>query len=541
MIARLLPLLLLIGAQDSPPPAAPIGFDNETMETHRITGEHSLTVPAGGAATFMPVAVRVTVSPEGEVIDAMTDPAPGDSAEMGLVLAEARRWRFRPFNYRGRPVAARGLIQIGFSPASEWRDPDAAFPPVDYPSLRITLHRASLGDEYRITIDGAGNVTFANALQSYGASPPYYRNVITISSALIPGEHRSRIDRAALDALLDRFRSARFFGLKPVYAATVSHGLNSLITFETGGRSFTVRDYWSRLVGGPPELRQLADAIEEAVGAARWTEGNGETVAALRAEGFDFQSTAAMRLAGHAMVSMEDKDRLLADMIEAGLPLERPFHMGDDPGELSPRLGEQMLILAAIRGRPLTFAALVARGWAARVPRGRLSEAFASGAGGCDPALARAIVAAGADPNARTRFAETGGRPRGATALMVALTGYLPCQDRPRGPLIGALVALGVDINAEDEAGRTALYGVQSVELVEQLLALGARARMQDRSGLSPLFFANSERVLLALLDAGADPSGRSPRLNGGMTMREIAMRFEMPTLLARLEGRGAR
>src|SRR5207253_930173 len=294
------------------------------------------------------------------------------------------------------------------------------------------------------------------------------------------------------DAIIDRFRTSHFFGLKPAYVAQASHGQRTQISFETGSRSYAVTEYWGHLVGSPRELTALANAVEEIAGAARWTQGNAETVPALRAEGFDFGSTAAMRLAGRAMVSMEDTDRFLAELIAAGLPLERPFRMADDPGELGPRLGEQMLVLAAVRGRPLTFAALVARGWARRTPRARLSEAFVEGGGGCDPALARAMVAAGADPMVRTRRGRGEARP-GATALMVALAGYSPCGNRPRGPLIGALVALGVDLNAEDVAGRTVLFGVQEAELVEQLLALGARARVQDHTGLSPLFFANSE------------------------------------------------
>ena len=136
---------------------------------------------------------------------------------------------------------------------------------------------------------------------------------------------------------------------------------------------------------------------------------------------------------------------------------------------------------------------------------------------------------------ARTRVEGTW-RPEGATALMLLLD-HGPCWDAPipLNELTRSLVALGVDVNATDAAGRTALFGVERADLVDLLLALGARADVRDRAGRSPLFYASSERVLLTLLDAGADPRGRLDGDAEGLTLRQIAVRGNMQTLLARL------
>ncbi|KAI2833980.1 hypothetical protein CBS11350_11066 [Aspergillus niger] len=84
--------------------------------------------------------------------------------------------------------------------------------------------------------------------------------------------------------------------------------------------------------------------------------------------------------------------------------------------------------------------------------------------------------------------------------------------------MLDLLAAHGVDINAQDATGNTALHlaivRLSRVEAVELLLERGARTDLLGRSGLTPLQYAitlDRETHAKELLDRGADPNVPSP------------------------------
>jgi hypothetical protein len=531
---HLLALLLL------PAPAAraetpiPIFFDDESLLRHRITGASIVPQPVG-RRTWGGLPVRVIISPAGTVVAARVDRQDNDrNVDTARAVAAARGWRFRPFTYRGRPVAARGRIWIDYRPPVEWRDRNARFPPIDYSRLSIRLFRSNcLGDcpVYEVTIDGEGNVVFSTDEPPWGSHADRFGRV---DGVLLGGVHRARIDRAALDALIARFRQARFFGLRREYTANISDIPGFQLTLTTGGRSHTVRDYGGMEAGMPPAVSALEDAVDEAAGTARWVRGDATTVAVLRSEGVDFASRRVGLITLYAAGGYGTSEQFAIDLIEAGVPLDQPVPVEGNPDA---RLGEQMVVEAIRAHRPRLFAVLAARGWLERVPRERLAEAFAAYGGGCHPAIARALVAAGVDPQSRTAAARPGtSETLGRTALASAVHATGPCYGVEPGPVAAALIALGVDVNAADAAGQTALYHVGRPELQDQLLAAGARADMRDQAGNSPVFSSWVERNALGLLDAGADPRGRSAE---GRTLRQQARLREMPAVIAWLDAHG--
>jgi hypothetical protein len=514
--------------------SVPIFFDDDSLRRHRIVGDSIVTQPMGRRA-WGGLQVRIVISPAGAVVDARVDREDNDrNVDPARAIAAARGWRFRPFTYRGRPVAARGRIWIDYRPPVEWRDRNARFPPIDYSSLGIRLFRSNcLGDcpVYEVTIDGAGNVVFSTVEAPWGSRPDRFGRV---DGVLLGGVHRARIDRAALDALIARFRQARFFGLRRDYTANVTDMPTFVLTFTTGGRSHTVSDYAGQEAGMPPEVRALEDAVDEAAGTARWVRGDAATVAALRSEGVDFASRRAALITLYAAGGYRTSEQVAIDLVEAGVPLDEPVTVEGSPDA---RLGELMVLEAIRARRPRLFAFLAARGWLERVPRERLAEAFAAYAGGCHPAIARALVAAGVDPQSRTAAPRPGtSETPGRTALASAVRAVGPCSGVEPGPVAAALIALGVDVNAADAAGQTALYHVWRPELLEQLLAAGARVDVRDRAGNSPVFSSWAEPMALALLDAGADPRGRSAE---GRTLRQQARLREMPAVIAWLDAHG--
>jgi ankyrin repeat protein len=191
----------------------------------------------------------------------------------------------------------------------------------------------------------------------------------------------------------------------------------------------------------------------------------------------------------------------------------------------------------------------------ARAPRDRLIKAIPHwlyagdtplhlAAAGQWPKVARALLSAGADPNAQNR--------RGATPLLYA------CDPRPRSggrwdpeaqaALIQLLVEQGADVAHADRGGATALHRAvraRSVAAVRQLLDLGARTDAVLKSrGSSPLHLAVQStgaggtagtrdeqlEIVELLLQHGADPRMRDA---GGQTPRDRARNDE---LVARLE-----
>jgi hypothetical protein len=527
-----MPLLAAFAAAGARPPMV---FDSATLVRHRLEGEESVVVPAAIGPAWSGVRIFVTVSPDGEVTAARADGKLNDEkVDPGPALAAARRWRFRPFRYRGEAVAAQGIVTIDYRTPPKWRDPEAAFPPVDYSSLKIGLARsACYGScpDYEVTIDGSGAVEFSTLSPPLEGSAEVHRTFGPGGGVLLPGRHGARIGRAELDRLIERFRAARFFGLERDYSAMITDLPTYRLSFETGGRNWSVTDYFGRRSGMPPVVTELEDAVDAAAGTARWVTGDETSVDALRSEGFDFNSRRAAELTAFVAMAGKAPDRMVIDLVEAGVALDQPlvFDSGDPPVPL----GETLLLAAAARHRPQLFDYLARRGWLARVPRDRLSAVFAASGGGCDPGTARALVGAGADPKARANGDMAVPEKAGASALITALAYEGPCDGVALGPLVAALIELGVDVNAADDKGRTALYGLEDPDLQEQLLAAGARADVRDKEGRSPAFSSWYDRIVLGLLDAGADPRGRD---SYGKTLREQARERGMPAVLAWLD-----
>jgi hypothetical protein len=532
-----------------------IGVADETATSHKLSGPDTIEVDNADEAGLSGTRIDVTVSPDGDVTDAHIsydgDKQPGSAA----LLAAARRWKFRPFRYAGRPVVAIARIEIEPRPKPIWAKPNAPLPAIDYAHLKIELTRsACYGScpDYKVSIDGAGNVVFSTREAPADPVSGVHREFSFGPGVLVGGVHRAKIDRATLDALIAQFRDAHFFGLKKEYFYSVTDNPTQVVRFASGPSEMTVTDYVGTAAGLPPAAKALEQAIDDAAGTARWVSGNGETLAALRAEGFDPAGDQASDLAVAALAAKSD--RLVVDLIDAGLPLDRSYKPRTKRAVAAP-LGAILLADAVSHGQAAVARALLDRGWAARTDRNALRDAFISGAGGCDIGVARALVNAGVDPKASppppsAAGSETDGKlaaaladaesaigPKSPTALAVAVEQYSVCDAElaDRQDLVRGLIALGVDVNARGSEGKNVLFGLESPVLVDILLAAGARADVKDKDGLSPAFGTWTDEIALRLLDAGADPSGK----DDGKTLRQTAVEHKMPGTLAWLDAHG--
>ena len=140
-----------------------------------------------------------------------------------------------------------------------------------------------------------------------------------------------------------------------------------------------------------------------------------------------------------------------------------------------------------------------------------------------DPSVVKALIAVGADPNARH---ETGATPLHSGATL----------DNPDPSIIAALIAGGVDPNARIKIGSTPLHVAAGYNsnpaVVETLIAGGADPNARDESDFTPLHMVVLENpaVVEALIAGGADPKARDNAGRPPSTMRKTTKRCGEPT-----------
>jgi len=152
-----------------------------------------------------------------------------------------------------------------------------------------------------------------------------------------------------------------------------------------------------------------------------------------------------------------------------------------------------------------------------------------------DVAAMRALVAAGADPLQATQD--------GVTPLMVA-AGLGRLEDRTPPEETRALkavqfgVELGADVNAADKDGETALHGAAyrgSNAIIEFLVSKGARLDPKDRYGQTPLSVAQGDPFRFV------DPRDKRYRglINAHQSTAELLLKMGAPPV-TRSEARSA-
>ena len=125
------------------------------------------------------------------------------------------------------------------------------------------------------------------------------------------------------------------------------------------------------------------------------------------------------------------------------------------------------------------------------------ATAYVMAAKAADAEMMRLLLAAGADPRAKTEA--------GRTALMVASGVDMWYVDEDSGTNEDALeavevaLAAGIDVNAVNDDGETALHGAAfrgSNEIVQLLVDRGATLDVQNTLGFTPLMIANGDQII---------------------------------------------
>lgn len=474
--------------------------DGEARE-HLLDGQELPILRSPSARGDDSVSIRITVDETGRVTSAVATDAPAD-VRMAAVAAVLHR-RYRPFLVDGRPRAATFDDGLSYYPPQILPSRHVAFPAGDPATVRIRLERGGcLGacPVYQVEIGGDGAVTYRGK---------YFVAII--------GDHHAGIPPAAVAALVDRFRAADFFSLQDAYQAQFTDQTFHRVTLQIGGRTKSVVDYVGLSVGMPDAVARLEGAIDHAAGTRRWVKGDDETMAALKAEHWDFTSREAgrslIRIAGNG-----PEDLALA-LLDAGAPLET---------ESAPLLGRSALEVAFRAGRVSLARALIAHG--------ALSQ------GGPD-AAERALIAAASSRRADAVTEALAHHPDvnrvtdDGSALMnaAAVWPFDPRGEDGAAAVVRLLLQARADPNLKNSRGETALHKAGTAEIVRLLVKAGARLEMRDGTGSTPLLAVSNEDAAIALVDAGADVHARD---NTGADILQLARQNQWKRLAARLSRR---
>lgn len=248
--------------------------------------------------------------------------------------------------------------------------------------------------DYHVSIRGDGLVGFSTREDHPEGEVAEVHLRFNGNNVLLPGHHTARIDPADVTALSEKFRKAQFFALKAEYVYSATDNPTQVLALKIGKSLKVVTDYIGTMAGMPQEVRDLEVEVDDVAGTERWVSGNAETLDDLDAAGFDYHSKDAGLLAAAAAWKLRGyrptpgTEKLLIGIVTRGVVLSMPIE-------------KQTLVAilpqaAAERGSDPLFDALVAHGVMNTVTKSVLNDAFQSV--DCSPALAKALVKAGADP-----------------------------------------------------------------------------------------------------------------------------------------------
>ena len=232
---------------------------------------------------------------------------------------------------------------------------------------------------------------------------------------------------------------------------------------------------------------------------AAWANGNPAVLGALLAAGVDPETeTNDGRTLLHLVAQNNENPGVLEALLAAGADLEALDNRGNTPLSFAvsdndnPAVVEVLLaagadVSANALGSPLH--SLFSRSLFSRNTERQPSVLLA---------IADALLAAGAEVNARTAI--------GSTALHFAM--------RDGGVIIDRLIAAGADVNVTNRLGETPLFSAPpgAAPEVRSLVTAGADATARNDRGGTPLHSARDADIVRVLLSAGADATARNDR-----------------------------
>ena len=329
---------------------------------------------------------------------------------------------------------------------------------------------------YTVTVRGDGRVDYDGGV------------------ADIPGKLSYRIPVADAEALITRQSSRDLWNRGTAYTGSEFDASHDFLTITYGKRSKHIHDYLGAQVGMPVAISDAEKDIDDTAGVMRWVHATPETLTDLEGLGFDFHS----RRAGDAVVSMIDdsdvEDATILGMISQGAPMTgQGWHTGNQP--------EAAIDLAIEANRPAVVEALIAAGAlnvAGAPDKMRVNSAFQSAMASDSLVFVK-------------RLAEFHPYLTYMTDEASAPQSVLFLAQHGNKAFVSALVDMGADPAGRDGDGNTLLHKLgNDPEVADFLLAHGVDINARNTDGETALLILYNEDAVLHLLDLGADPTVRT-------------------------------
>jgi ankyrin repeat protein len=460
---------------------------------------------------YRAVTLRLAVSPEGDVISAT--PVDGPQEDFAAAVAEAKRWKYLPFEKDGAPVTVAIVDYVRILPPEKLPKVHRDFPHTGSGNgVVMTLERTGcfgMCPGYSVEIHGDGTVKYTGK-----------------SFVVVTGEHRDRLSTEQVSELIDAFRTVDYFSLEDEYSYPVTDNPTYLTSFRIDQVEKQVTDYVGDEAGMPEAVSELEATIDRVADTKKWITGTAEAVPSLKREGYDFKSADAAGLLASA--SERGNSEMVAALLAEGVGVSGKSETG-----------KSALVAAAQTGDRKAVELLMKAG-AGKNDVDMKTRALAAAARAGDLELVKKLLAYGGDPSREIQDGQQTG-----TVLMSAAVSGVPeiveaiLVERPdvnardnggrnalwylcdgsgfrdkehhadRAQVVHLLAKAGMNLNSQDKDANSVLHKAYEVDIAKAVIEDGANVNIRNADGETPLLSNFSAEVAKLLVAAGADIQAR--------------------------------
>ena len=436
-------------------------------------------------------------------------------------LAAIDTWRYRPFVVDGSPTA---VVVWEYIDGEELPAQQLAAPEV--PMTEVMFQLEAFGSDrgrsprYGMRLYGDGQAEF-----------------VGIEYVDVVGNVPFRVPPGVVAALQESAIAKNLWSMRDRYQGGWSHQQSYKITLNFGDESKEIA-IDGKPSNMPAAVNEFIDEVHEAASLSRWTNLSPAAMSWIEQSDFDLRSTDGALLFRRAAANRHASDDALLRLIEGGA-LTRDHEIGD-PGIVAARAP----LPAALYGRHVQVAErLIADGALetdGQIDTQKVNQAFQNAIAGGSMAAVERVWAATDESSRPSLYCCAQSLDLSAVGAEIPVSALLKKADRDDTSWEGLAIARwlgdhGVDLAAPFSEGQSLLHVAADAEdlaLVRYLLALGLDPNRPDQAGRTPLDLGN-EDVKLLVLESGADPERSQNGVDG---LRSEALRWNWKRVMAWLE-----